>query len=219
VLTGRVPDNELIKSNMGRVSDAKERLMEAVGELIWTGSYGSTTIDQICDKAGVKKGSFYYFFDSKADLAATAIEADWEKRRVELDSIFSATVPPLERLRKYCEYGYRLQVEVQRKCGCVLGCPLFALGSEVSTQERRLQQKVTEILDQKRKYLETAIRDAHAAGLIEAPESAAKARILYAYYQGLLTEARIHNDLSVFREAIQGTYELLGVKDRATVAA
>jgi TetR/AcrR family transcriptional repressor of nem operon len=48
---------------MGRVSDAKERLMEAVRELIWTGSYGSTTIDQICEKAGVKKGSFYYFFD------------------------------------------------------------------------------------------------------------------------------------------------------------
>ena len=42
---------------MGRVSDAKERLMEAVRELVWTGSYGSTTIDQICEKAGVKKGS------------------------------------------------------------------------------------------------------------------------------------------------------------------
>lgn len=51
---------------MGRVSDAKEKLMDAVLELIWTGSYGSTTIDQICDKAEVKKGSFYYFFESKA---------------------------------------------------------------------------------------------------------------------------------------------------------
>ena len=39
---------------MGRVSDAKERLMDAVLELIWSGSYGSTTIDHICDKAGVK---------------------------------------------------------------------------------------------------------------------------------------------------------------------
>ncbi|TAK98721.1 MAG: TetR/AcrR family transcriptional regulator, partial [Verrucomicrobia bacterium] len=47
---------------MGRVSDAKTRLMEAVRELIWTGSFGSTTIDQICEKSGVKKGSFYYFF-------------------------------------------------------------------------------------------------------------------------------------------------------------
>jgi TetR/AcrR family transcriptional repressor of nem operon len=204
---------------MGRVSDAKERLMKAVGELIWTGSYGATTIDQICEKAGVKKGSFYYFFDSKADLAVTAIEADWENRRVELDAIFSPTVPPLERLRRYCEYGYQLQSELKCKCGCVLGCPLFSLGSEVSTQESRLQKKVKEILDQKRKYLESAIRDGHAAGLLNAPDAAAKARMLYAYYQGMLTEARIQNDLSVLREALQGTYDLLGVKEQETVPA
>ena len=204
---------------MGRVSDAKERLMKAVGELIWTGSYGSTTIDQICDRAGVKKGSFYYFFESKADLAVTAIDADWQKRRVELDSIFSPTIPPLERLRKYCDFSYQLQNEVKCKCGYVLGCPLFSLGSEVSTQELGLQNKIKEILDTKRKYLESAIRDAHAAGLIDAPDAAAKARILFAYYQGLLTEARIHNDLEIFRGAIKGTYELLGVKEKEPVAA
>jgi TetR/AcrR family transcriptional repressor of nem operon len=65
---------------MGRVSDAKERLMDAVLDLIWSGSYGSTTIDHICDKAGVKKGSFYYFFDSKAELAAEALEASWQNQ-------------------------------------------------------------------------------------------------------------------------------------------
>ena len=64
---------------MGRVSDAKQRLMDAVTELIWSGSYGSTTIDHICEKAGVKKGSFYYFFDSKSDLAAVAFEAEWQR--------------------------------------------------------------------------------------------------------------------------------------------
>jgi len=119
---------------MGRVSDAKQRLMEAVKELIWTGSYGSTTIDQICEKAKVKKGSFYYFFESKADLAETAIDDDWQQRRPDLDAIFSPTVPPLERLRKYCEFGYNLQSQIKAKYGCVLGCPLFSLGAEVSTQ-------------------------------------------------------------------------------------
>src|SRR5215470_12937927 len=104
---------------MGRVSDAKDRLMTAVRELIWTGSYGATTIDQICEKSGVKKGSFYYFFDSKADLATAAIDADWENKRAELDSIFSSTVPPLERLRQYCDYSYRLQAEVKKTYGCV----------------------------------------------------------------------------------------------------
>jgi len=204
---------------MGRVSNAKQRLMESVRELIWSGSYGSTTIDQICEKASVKKGSFYYFFDSKADLAVAAIDGEWERKRSELDSLFSATVPPLERLRKYCEYGYDFQAEIKAKFGCVLGCPLFSLGSEISTQEDRLQKKIQEILDQKRRYLESAIRDAHAAGLVRAPDAAAKARTLFAYYQGLMTEARIHNDLGVLREALRGTYELLGVKEPEPVPA
>jgi TetR/AcrR family transcriptional regulator, transcriptional repressor for nem operon len=204
---------------MGRVSDARERLMKAVGELIWTGSYGSTTIDHICEKAGVKKGSFYYFFESKEDLAAAAIDTYWQRRRTELDSIFSPTVPPLERLKRYCEFGYRLQAENRAKHGCVLGCPLFALGAEVSTQEDRLRKKLKEIFDLKRKYLESAIRDAHTAGLIHAPDAAATARALFAYLQGLLTDARIENNLEIYREAVHGTYEFLGVKATEPVAA
>src|SRR5262249_11280452 len=120
---------------MGRASDARERLMKAVRELIWTGSYGSTTIDQICDKAGVEKGSFYYFFESKAELALVALDEDWQHHRQELDSIFSPTVPPLDRIRKYCDYSYRFQAQIREQYGCVLGCPLFSVGSEISTQE------------------------------------------------------------------------------------
>ncbi|MGA2605291.1 MAG: TetR/AcrR family transcriptional regulator [Verrucomicrobiia bacterium] len=198
---------------MGRVSYARERLMEAVLELIWTGSYGSTTIDHICEKAGVKKGSFYYFFESKADLALAAIDVGWNRIKPELDALFSASVPPLERLRKYCEYSYRFQGEIKAKCGHVLGCPQFSLGSEVSTQENRLPGKIQEILECKRKYFESAIRDAHSAGLIDAPDAAAKSRTLFAYYEGLLTQARIQNNLEVLREAERGTFELLGVRE------
>jgi TetR/AcrR family transcriptional repressor of nem operon len=204
---------------MGRVSDAKERLMEAVKELMWTGSYGSTTIDQICDKAGVKKGSFYYFFDSKAELAETALDEDWQRHRSELDSIFSATVPPLERLQKYCDFGYKIQAEMKAKHGFVLGCPLFCVGSEVSTQEDGLQKKIQGILEYKRKYLESVIREAHAAGLIHAPDPAAKSRALLAYYQGLLTQGRIQNDLGIIREAHRAILEFLGVKETELATA
>jgi TetR/AcrR family transcriptional repressor of nem operon len=185
--------------------------MQVVVELIWTGSYGTTTIDDICEKAQVKRGSFYYFFESKADLAVAAIDEEWQKHRPELDAIFSPVVPPLERLKRYCEYGYQIQADWKVKCGHVLGCALFALGCEVSTQEPLLTQKVQEILDQKRKYLESAIRDAHAAGLIHAPDAAAKARTLFTYYEGQMTEARIQNNLDVLRDAFQGTYDLLGI--------
>jgi TetR/AcrR family transcriptional regulator, transcriptional repressor for nem operon len=202
---------------MGRVSDAKQRLMDSVLELIWTGSYGSTTIDQICDKAGVKKGSFYYFFESKCQLAAAAFDDSWQNRKVELDGIFSASVPPLERLQKYAQFGYDVQCEIKEKYGRVLGCPQFSLGSEVCTQELDLQKKIQDMLESKRKYLASAIRDAHANGVIDAPDAEAKARMIQAYYEGLLTQARIQNDVSGLRDAVHGFYAILGVKETAAV--
>ncbi len=198
---------------MGRVSDAKVKLMDAVLELIWAGSYGSTTIDHICAKAGVKKGSFYYFFKSKSELAAEAFEASWSSKRVQLDSIFSPTVPPLERLRRYFDFGYDFQREIKAKHGRVLGCPQVTLGCEICTQEDVLQKKIQGIMEQKRKYLESAIRDAHATGEIHAPDAAAKSRMLLAYYEGLLTQARIQNDVEVLKEMASGMCTILEVKE------
>ena len=204
---------------MGRVSNAKETLMSAVLELIWQGSYGATTIDQICEKAGVKKGSFYYFFDSKSDLAAAAIEASWQARRPELDGIFSPTIPPLDRLRRFCEFGYKQQVALKCQCGCVMGCPVFALGSEICNQEVNLHTKIKEILGHYHTYIESAIRDAHAAGLIHAPNPAAKARMLFAYSEGLMTQARIVNDTEVLLEMADGMMGILGTKAAVAGAA
>ena len=203
---------------MGRVSDARERLMKAVMELIWTDSYGATTIDQICEKAGVKKGSFYYFFDSKADLARQALDVEWKLYRPHLDAIFSPTVPPLDRIRNHCDFNYKEQSELKKKHGYVLGCPLCTLGAEISTQESGLRKLVQEIMDQCRKYIETAVRDAHAAGLVQAPNAEAKARIVYAYSEGLMTQARIQNDLSILREMGAGIFDILGVKQARAAA-
>ena len=59
----------------------KERLTDAAMDLIWHNSYGTTSVDAICERAGAKKGSFYYFFKSKSELAAAALEADWNKKK------------------------------------------------------------------------------------------------------------------------------------------
>ena len=198
---------------MGRVSDAKVRLMDAVLELLWTGSYGSTTIDQICDKAQVKKGSFYYFFKSKSELAVEAFETSWQSKQAELDKMFSPMVPPLDRIRKYCDFTYKIQQDMKEKYGRALGCPQFCLGAEVSTMEGPLQKKIQQILDCKRRYLESAVREAHALGLIHAPDPAAKARMILAYYEGLLTQVRIQNDVEVLRDTVGGIFALLGVKE------
>ena len=63
---------------MGRKSNAKERLINSAIELIGTRSYNSVGVQEICEHAGVKKGSFYHFFPSKSDLTVAALDAMWK---------------------------------------------------------------------------------------------------------------------------------------------
>lgn len=131
------------------VSDLKERLAEAAIDLIWENSYGATSVDAICERAGAKKGSFYYFFKSKSELAAAAVEADWNKKKIKMDPIFSPTVPPLERLDRYFDLVHQGLAGGRKQCGSILGCPLLSIGSEVSAQDQVVRQTVDRILDSK----------------------------------------------------------------------
>jgi TetR/AcrR family transcriptional repressor of nem operon len=204
---------------MTETRDPKPRLMEAAIKLIWGQSYGSTSVDAICDIAGVKKGSFYYHFQSKSDLAVAAIESKWQSRKPVRDAAFSPVNPPLERFRLFFADALRRQEELQSECGYVLGCPIFSLGCEVCTQDEAIRAKVEEILEQSVKYFESAIRDAHAEGSIHAPDAAFTAKILFAYFQGVLTQARIRNSLDVLRELPDGALALLGAPRREALAA
>jgi TetR/AcrR family transcriptional repressor of nem operon len=176
-------------------------------------------VDAICERADVRKGSFYHFFKSKSELAAAALEADWLKHQPALDAIFSPTTPALARLERYFAWGYERLAALKKQCGNVLGCPLFSLGSEVCTQDRVLSEAIQKILDRKLAYLESAIRDAHAQGLITAPDAHAKAQTLFAFYQGTLTQARIQNDVELLRDLMPAVLDLLGAKPAAAIPA
>ena len=180
---------------MGRTSDANERLMKAALDLMWEESYGSVTIDDICKRAEVKKGSFYYFFESKAALAVAALEKLWlEEWKPAMDARFSSSVDPLERISGYLAVPFDRQCQLKTQTGKVLGCPVCSVGSEVSTSEIDVGAKVREIVARKRKYLESAIRDAAAEGEIEPCDAAHKALALTCLMEGAVAQARIMND-------------------------
>lgn len=46
----------------------KGRLIDAATNLMWE-SYGEASLGAICERASEKKRSFYYFFNSKSELA------------------------------------------------------------------------------------------------------------------------------------------------------
>jgi len=197
----------------------KKRLMEAAMDLMWLNGYGAASVDAICEQAGAKKGSFYYFFKSKSELAAAALEADWNEKKAQMDSIFSPTVPPLERLERYFDFVHSRLAELQEKCGSILGCPYVSVGSEVSTQDPIVRETIDRIMDRKMKYFISAVRDAAAQGLIDAPNPEAKARALFACYQGTVAQARIQNDIELLREFKDVARTVLGVKMSHAVAS
>jgi TetR/AcrR family transcriptional regulator, transcriptional repressor for nem operon len=197
----------------------KERLMDAAMDLIWENSYGATSVDAICDRAGAKKGSFYYFFKSKSELAAAALEACWSEKKAEMDSIFSPTVPPLERFDRYFDFVHDRLAEVQKKCGSILGCPFISVGSEVSTQDQIVRETIDRIMDRKLSYFVSAVRDAAAEGLIDAPDPVAKARALFSCYQGMMAQARIQNDIELLRGFKEVAMEVLGEKRASAMSS
>lgn len=162
---------------------------------MWEESYGAVTIDDICRRADVRKGSFYYFFSSKSDLAVQALERMWTEHKSFLDATFSASIPPIERLRNRCNAAYQHQIAMKAKYGHVLGCPLCSLGSEICNRDEAIRDKVRELLERKMKYWESAIAEAQRLGQLEPGDASAKARCAMAFFEGMIAQARLHDDV------------------------
>ena len=81
---------------MGRTSNARQRLLNAASDLLWEKSYHSVTVDEVCARAGVQKGSLYHFFDSKSALAVAALQHLWDTvAKPAYEESFSRLNPPL----------------------------------------------------------------------------------------------------------------------------
>ena len=75
---------------MGRTSDARERLVAAATELFSERAYGAVGIAEIASRAGVQKGSFYYFFSSKEALALAVIDQHWAWQRGQWEQVLKS---------------------------------------------------------------------------------------------------------------------------------
>jgi TetR/AcrR family transcriptional repressor of nem operon len=197
---------------MGRHSDAKVRLLDAAIDLVWARSYGAVTVEDICEQAGVKKGSFYYFFASRDELIAAAIDAKWESVRPAFDQIFSPTRPPLERFEQAFEYVYERQKELREKHGHTLGCPFSSVGTEVVTADKAVREAIARTIKGKLCYFESALRDLQTEGKLHGQDPAELARQVYSYYEGVLGQARIVDDVELLRGIYRGALKLLGIQ-------
>ena len=197
---------------MTKTGTTKEKLLQVAFDLIWDSSYGCVSVGDICERAGVNKGSFYHFFASKADLAVAAYQEKWNQARPVYDRIFSPQVPPMQRLHDWCEFVCVCQQEKAEKYGRVCGCPYASIGAEIATREEAIRAESQRLSQCGVRYVESAIADAIREGAVTVTDASLAAQRVNSVVIGMLVQAKVQNSLEGLRDLEPAVMSLLGAK-------
>lgn len=175
--------------------DTRERVLEAARELFHARSYSDVGVKEICDHAGVLKGSFYHFFPSKQEVALAVIEdmAD-EWAGGFLAEAFDPDLAPLERLRYMADAVYYWQKAAKDIEGRMPGCLFGNLILEVSTRDEVLRAKLSAVLARATTLFRETLRQAVADGALAPLDAALTAEAMVAYLEGVILLAKSRND-------------------------
>ena len=184
--------------------------MEAARVLMHDRGYTAIGVAEICQRANVRKGSFYYFFDSKQALTEATLRATWKLERVRWVEILGAgnALNGLEAL-------IREQVQVQkdrRAIGSSIGCLYGNLALEINASEQDLRNCLREILDDQSQLVLGALVGAASNGsLNQAMASIDNARAVIAQLEGTVLLAKLYDDPSLLNTLWRQIRGLLGI--------
>lgn len=195
---------------MGRTSDARERLIESGSHLIHERGYTAVGVNEICSRAGVKKGSFYYFFPSKQELGLAVVDDFGQRSAPSLENLATGEEPPLVRLRSFIEASYLSQTGLKQESGRVLGCPFGNLALEISTQDDVLRDRVRGALDRYVDAFQAVLDEAVESGDLPAQETRSLARSVLALLEGGILMAKMNDDLELLRDLPDRIMRLVG---------
>ena len=181
----------------------QQRIIDSAFELMYAQSYAEVGVAAICEKADVKKGSFYHFYKSKQELAIAVLEEKfWEYKESILDSTFTGKLPALDEINLFAENIYKFQDDVKKSTGRVLGCPFGNIAIELSSQDEAIRNKVEHIF----KRSIQSLRDCLQRGVdnqdpqLKGIDVNATADAMYAYLEGIILFAKTQNNTDVIRQ-------------------
>ncbi len=195
---------------MRQTSQTREKLLTSALDLIYARSYANVGVQELCEHAGVKKGSFYHFFPSKRDLTLAALDRQWQIAKQSVwDPALANHLPFHKKLQRCFDLFYEHQCGAKEKTGQVPGCPFGNLALELSTQDEAIRRKVDRIFQECTKYVERMLQEAIAAGEIPKQDISPTAEAVIAYMEGVMVMAKTRNEPNVIKELRQGLLRLL----------
>lgn len=180
-------------------NDTRLRLVTAAARLVHAESYHSVGVKAICQAAGVRRGSFYHFFESKQALMLEALDLVWHRYRSEsLTGLVDESLTPRRRIESMLEEAAEQQRGYKDRTGHVLGCTFGNLAAEAATLDGEIRLRLNQIFDAWALLVAEPLAEAKRRNEVDTwVEPLTAARDVVASLQGLFLLAKVHNDPGV----------------------
>lgn len=179
---------------------SRELLLEAATDIIRTKGYTATTVDDLCEKAGVSKGTFFHNFSSKEDLAISAA-----RRWSEVTSEFFRTAPyhkkknPIDRILGYIRFRKEILQGDLAEYTCLVG----TMAQEVYATHPEINESCYQSIFNHAETLEADIAEAKKS-MHPKPQWSSKSLALHtqAVIQGAYILAKASGDTKIAADSI-----------------
>lgn len=171
--------------------NTREKLVLAAEELMLRDGYSATRVDEVIRKAGLSKGSFYHFFDSKESLGLAALEHYYADRVKRLAAGSHATEPdPRRRAHLFMEHAFLVAEDLWTK-GCLL--------ANFATDAAGSSQLIADALKKRTGELRALLMDIFSPFVTPEITAADLADQFLVCVEGAIVLARIYDDPAYLR--------------------
>lgn len=126
----------------------RERILDAAADLMSSRGAAGTSLDDVRASTGTSKSQLYHYFQDKEDLVRAVIGRQTER-------VLDAQRPELEALDSFAALArWRDRViSLQRAVGCVGGCPVGSLASELADSDEATREDLASAFSRWESYL------------------------------------------------------------------
>ena len=197
---------------MKKGEKTKAIILETGRDLFWQFSFKDISVDHICEIAGVNKGTFYRYFESKVDLCLQVIDHNYEMVINDIfERSFMETSDPIARYEVIIRRIYNSQKDFYDDEGRCRGCPFVNLAMELANQEESIRERLIKVYEGMTKYFREIYSQAEKQGVttVKCDKDEMARKMLYVF-NGSLVSSKIENKPDRILEAIPTTIVLLG---------
>ncbi len=89
-----------------------KKLLEATRKLIWKQGVNKTTVDHICEAAGLSKMTFYRAYENKFDIIKEILDENYAGLEVAYNEIFTKNIPFIEKIMELIYFNMESVKEI-----------------------------------------------------------------------------------------------------------